>query len=482
MSRALALLSLAFAAVSAADLLTYPPERAVGDKITQLPGAPAVTFDQYSGYISISDTKSIFYWLQMSTRHDDPSNIPVIVWTNGGPGCSGLLGALLEQGAFRMLNETNLQLNPGAWNGLAHMIFIEQPAGVGFSYSTDSNDYTTGDSQAVADMYQFIVNFFQAFPTLASNPFYFASESYGGHYAPQTAKYIVDHNDGSINFKGFLVGNPYTDPVENARGMYDTFFGHSLISLPLWNEFETTCKDGEAWNTAACQNVMNALETAVGDVYPYGLDWPNCVDSGSVSTFKQRTWFMDKVLRKLGRGQGFKAHDDMVNLPEDMPQSDSNAIYNPCQQNYETTYLRSTAVQQALHAKVGTNWDGCSGAIKWNQTDFEIYQEPYYQYLINGGYDLHIMVFSGDDDSVCGTVGTQSWIYNLGYSTNSPWQAWNINENNNGEQVAGYWTRFVHNNKKAFTFVTVHSAGHQVPWFKSMKSYEMLQKYLTGDF
>ena len=112
----------------------------------------------------------------------------------------------------------------------------------------------------------------------------------------------------------------------------------------------------------------------------------------------------------------------------------------------------------------------------------EVYMEPYYQYLINGNYGLHILVYSGDDDSVCGTLGTQTWVWNLGYNPQTAWSPWYIDEQNKGKQVAGYWVRFHSSNKKAFTFATVHSAGHEVPWYKSMRSYEMLTKYLDGDF
>ncbi len=110
------------------------------------------------------------------------------------------------------------------------MLFIEQPAGVGFSYSDNSNDYSIGDSQAAKDMYQLILSFFATFPALQSNDFYITSESYGGHYMPTLAKYIVDNNqNGNINFKGFMVGNPLTDPVENAKGILATVFFRVLI-------------------------------------------------------------------------------------------------------------------------------------------------------------------------------------------------------------------------------------------------------------
>ena len=35
---------------------------------------------------------------------------------------------------------------------------------------------------------------------------------------------------------------------------------------------------------------------------------------------------------------------------------------------------------------------------------------PIYKYLIDGGSNIDILIFSGDDDAVCSTLGTQSWV------------------------------------------------------------------------
>ena len=59
--------------------------------------------------------------------------------------------------------------------------------------------------------------------------------------------------------------------------------------------------------------------------------------------------------------------------------------------------------------------------------------QPYYLSLIDGGYNLSLLVYSGDDDSVCGTIGTQSWIWDLGPATVGNWSSWSL-----GGQVAGY--------------------------------------------
>ena len=80
---------------------------------------------------------------------------------------------------------------------------------------------------------------------------------------------------------------------------------------------------------------------------------------------------------------------------------------------------------------------------------------PYYNYLIDGGFKLNILVYSGDDDSVCGTIGTQDWIFNLGYKVaGRDWQEYTVNQ-----QTGGYITKWK-NTKLAFA--TVHGAGHEV--------------------
>jgi len=256
------------------------------------------------------------------------------------------------------------------------------------------------------------------------------------------------------------------------------FFGHSLISLPAWKQYYKVCDDGVNYNSSDCQAQMNALETQVGNVYLYGLDWPVCNDGQSLYGFKQQQWFIEKVLKPMGRGYGFprslKSHHNILS------QQELNDLYEPCATDYLTTYLNRNDVQSALHALTGTQWSMCSNKVVWNESDYNVYMEPYYQFLINGGYNLHITVFSGDDDSVCGTLGTQSWLWNLGYPSANAWTSWIQNEPVDGPQVAGYHVQFSYNGKIALSFVTVHSAGHQVPWYNAQRAYLVLDGYLTG--
>eukprot|EP00966_Prymnesium_polylepis_P027167 628355-Prymnesium_polylepis.1 len=97
------------------------------DIILSLPGLNAsVNFAQYAGFVNISlDTvrRDIFYWFN-EAELVAPASAPIVLWTNGGPGCSGLLGALTENGPFRAAsNGTALLTSPYSWNKRANMLF-----------------------------------------------------------------------------------------------------------------------------------------------------------------------------------------------------------------------------------------------------------------------------------------------------------------------------------------------------------------------
>jgi carboxypeptidase C (cathepsin A) len=99
-------------------------------------------------------------------------------WTSsGGPGCSGLIGFFTEHGPYRVDADLQLHENPYAWNQMANIFFVEQPAGVGFSIVDAADGHKTSDAQSAVDNYQLIRAFFQRFPERQKNPFYLASES-----------------------------------------------------------------------------------------------------------------------------------------------------------------------------------------------------------------------------------------------------------------------------------------------------------------
>ena len=92
----------------------------------------------------------------------------------------------------------------------ANVLFLESPAGVGFSYSNTTSDYqNVGDNKTASDSYKFLINWLEKFPEYKTRDFYITGESYAGHYVPQLAYTIVSENkitnQTKINLKGIAV-------------------------------------------------------------------------------------------------------------------------------------------------------------------------------------------------------------------------------------------------------------------------------------
>lgn len=91
------------------------------DRIINLPGQPAnITFSQYSGYVTVDKIagRALFYWLIESPANKKPESKPLVLWLNGGPGCSSVAyGASEEVGPFRVRpGGKTLIVSPYAWN------------------------------------------------------------------------------------------------------------------------------------------------------------------------------------------------------------------------------------------------------------------------------------------------------------------------------------------------------------------------------
>jgi carboxypeptidase C (cathepsin A) len=104
------------------------------EKVEQLPDYDPFDYDVYSGYVDIEGTsKKIHYLLVESAQ--DPVNDPLVIWYNGGPGCSSMLAFMQENGPYRWPDGADKMVpNEYSWNREANILYIEQPAGVGYSY------------------------------------------------------------------------------------------------------------------------------------------------------------------------------------------------------------------------------------------------------------------------------------------------------------------------------------------------------------
>jgi len=430
------------------------------DQVVEMPGLLwKPTFNQFSGYLNLQGTqKFIHYWLVEAEA--SPETAPLVFWTNGGPGCSGLIGFMTEQGPFRPDANGNIQPNPYAWNKIANMVFLEQPVGVGFSYSNNNNDYKIGDEQAAADNLATIIAFFNKYPHFNQTSLFITSESYGGHYMPTWADAIMKYNDAQqysqnkINFKGFAVGNPYTDYYSGVGAQMETYWGKQLLPKPLWDNYiNNGCTDPiQQLNNSICTFLLLDFNKKIGNLNPYALDYPVCLTS------QQR-----RIQQFL-----FDYENDYTE-------------YEPCEDNYASNYLNKIDVKKSIHVKNDVQWEECSRTTKYNLADKMLPMEHYYKTILNSKThpDLRILVYSGDDDGVCGTIGTQRWIYDLGFSVSSLWDTWYVDG-----QTAGYITKFNTPPKGSkdtrFSFMTVHFAGHEVPTYKPKEALQLFQMYLDN--
>ena len=118
----------------------YPEE----DRMGNLPGTDPWTVNAFSGYLNVSSTKSLHYVFVESQR--DPASDPLVIWFNGGPGCSSLIAFFQEHGPYVIDDgESYVKNNPYSWNTKANMIYLESPAGVGYSMALDDDALNHND-------------------------------------------------------------------------------------------------------------------------------------------------------------------------------------------------------------------------------------------------------------------------------------------------------------------------------------------------
>ncbi|CAF2102626.1 BnaA05g29730D [Brassica napus] len=448
----LLLLSLLLAVSSSFVSSSTYVEEQKRDRITQLPGQPSnVDFRQYSGYVTVNEQRgrALFYWLVESPTTRDPKSRPLVLWLNGGPGCSSVAyGAAEEVGPFRVGSDGKTLHNKlYAWNKLANLLFLESPAGVGFSYTNSTSDlYTTGDQRTAEDSYRFLVNWFERFPQYKHRDFYIVGESYAGHFVPQLSKLVHERNKGfknpSINLKGFMVGNAVTDDYHDYIGTFEYWWNHGLISDSTYHQLKTACYSVSSQHPSLqCMEALRSAELEQGNIDPYSIFTKPCNNTVQLKSFlKGRYPWMSRA-------------------------------YDPCTERYSNVYFNRVEVQKALHANVtrlSYSWKSCSDIVGNYWTDSPVSMLPIYRELIAAG--LKIWVFSGDTDAVVPITATRYSIDALKLATITNWYPWY----DHGK--VGGWSQVY----KGLTLVTVTGAGHEVPLHRPRQAFIIFRSFLEN--
>ena len=170
---------------------------------------PNVHFDIGESYAGLlpngpHGNSSLYFWFFPSSNPDASDEITV--WLNGGPGCSSLLGFLQENGPISWQSGTYAPIpNPYSWTNLTNMVWIDQPAGTGFSPGAPS----VKNEHDVANQFNdFFKNFVETFD-LQKRKVYLTGESYAGQYIPYIAENMLNRDDLTYyNLKGVQINDP----------------------------------------------------------------------------------------------------------------------------------------------------------------------------------------------------------------------------------------------------------------------------------
>ncbi|XP_076124842.1 lysosomal protective protein [Alosa pseudoharengus] len=446
------------------------------DEIKFLPGlSKQPSFQQYSGYLNVADNKHLHYWFVESQR--DPVKSPVVLWLNGGPGCSSLDGLLTEHGPFLIQDDgTSLEYNKYSWNQIANVLYLESPAGVGFSYS-DDQQYATNDTEVSMNNYLALKEFFKLFPQYAKNKVFLTGESYAGIYIPTLAERVMEDED--IDLQGIAVGNGMSSYELNDNSLVYFAYYHGLLGTRLWEALQTyCCKDGKCdfYNNqdANCTSNLNEVQFIV---YSSGLNMYNLyapcpggvpvrasVDNGQL------------VIRDLGNQ--FIKHElstvwnqKLLNL---MTLYKSVRLDPPCTNSTPSVlYLNNPYVKAALHiSPKALNWQICSAEV--NRKYNRLYMDVTQQYLkLLGKLKYRILVYNGDVDMACNFLGDEWFVESLQQQVQVQRRPWTY-YNGDSQQVGGFVKEFSN-----LAFLTVKGSGHMVPTDKPIAAYTMFSRFIT---
>lgn len=224
-------------ACSCNEKITNPEYAVDGSSI------PNVDFDAGESYAGLlpngpHGNSSLWFWFWPSSNPDASDEITV--WLNGGPGCSSLDGFLQENGPISWQSGTYAPImNPYSWVNLTNMVWVDQPAGTGFSPGPPS---VMNEIDVANQFNDFWKNFMTTFD-LQGRKVYLTGESYAGQYIPYIADNMLNRNDDTYyNLKGIQINDPSINEDDTILE------APSVMALNYWS------------------NVFNLNETFMSDI------------------------------------------------------------------------------------------------------------------------------------------------------------------------------------------------------------------------
>ncbi|KAA8544133.1 hypothetical protein F0562_022145 [Nyssa sinensis] len=404
-------------------------------------GASVQELGHHAGYYRLphsKDARMFYFFFESRNRKSDP----IVIWLTGGPGCSSELAVFYENGPFHITNNLSLSWNDFGWDKVSNLIYVDQPTGTGFSYTSDEDDIRHNEDGVSNDLYDFLQAFFKEHPQYAKNDFYITGESYAGHYIPAFAARVHRGNKERegihINLKGFAIGNGLTDPEVQYKAYTDYALDMGLIKQSDHNRISKLIPP--------CEQAIKLCGTEGGT---------SCMAAYLVC---------NSIFKKIMKIAGDKNYYDVRKKCE------GNLCYDFS--NMEN-FLNQKSVRNALG--VGDiDFVSCSSTVYQAMLmDWMRNLEVGIPALLEDG--IKLLVYAGEYDLICNWLGNSRWVHAMEWSGQKDF-------------VAAPSVKFVVDGAEAgqlkshgpLTFLKVHGAGHMVPMDQPKASLEMLKRWTQG--
>jgi carboxypeptidase C (cathepsin A) len=350
--------------------------------------------------------------------------------------------------------------NNNGWHKAANVLFLENPAGVGFSYVADDDNVVKTISEVGEQFWRFTQSFLRVFEDARAFKWWITGESFGGMYVPHIAKHILAHNknlqsqDIPVQLKGIAVGNgayfsPYDIPVN-----WVTYF--DKLGLLRQARIRKMLLD-----------LANACSSELSDPDRVkNTDLPHCEQLQNRFTSKAII-----LAATLGKHCLPTFYDVRVTK---CSEADPTDVY----QRYTQAYLSRADVQLALHAT--------STATSWNWLSMVVYQnlfwngdQPSYEVLPKLIDEIAVLLYNGDKDIICNYVGMENSLDNMVWRKSKGFGNAKTVEFRRGagnETLVGEYRQ-----ARGLSYMKIFDAGHMVPFNQPEGSLLMIQQFLKGN-
>eukprot|EP00603_Paraphysomonas_imperforata_P008471 CAMPEP_0114448742 /NCGR_PEP_ID=MMETSP0103-20121206/20494_1 /TAXON_ID=37642 ORGANISM="Paraphysomonas imperforata, Strain PA2" /NCGR_SAMPLE_ID=MMETSP0103 /ASSEMBLY_ACC=CAM_ASM_000201 /LENGTH=573 /DNA_ID=CAMNT_0001620791 /DNA_START=40 /DNA_END=1761 /DNA_ORIENTATION=+ len=445
-----------------------------------------LTDEIYSGFMPLSledntnEEGAFFFFLAMQRKSSQAQEKEkLLIWLNGGPGCSSMIGNIEENGPFRMSPHSGLESNPLSWTRAAHVLFVEQPIRVGFSQASKNAEDITTEKQVSHDMRAFLTSFLRTFPDLATLPVFISGESYAGFYIPWIADHIVRMQEASDYIRVVSSESAITSkPVSMTR-----LPGHVHINL-----------EGVAIGNGAL-DFLTMNPSYAEYMYSRGFI------TRTAKEYFDRKWegCLDRLLYESGESPittGLLA--DCMMLEGVLNASGNPNVYNTGTYNLPddastVKFLNDPRIQEMLHVRgsdlPGLNFspesrnadivDGVFSPKKWAMCNFNITEAMSHDHPIssvpaiaNIMQHIRVLMYNGALDLSCNHLGATHTLE----MTNWNGMSWSDAERSLMKHKGDVFGQ--HYQLNNLSFLVIRGAGHFVPSDQPSGALDMIKRFL----